>query len=104
MTWDGTETQNDKPTDNVTGVAGTLTDGVGTVPIDHTVLGAAYEDRITPNGGAITIFVDDSAQADALSFAGTYKVAFLAFPLEAYGSAAQKADLIGRAFSFFAAP
>jgi hypothetical protein len=41
---------------------------------------------------------------DALSYAGTYKVVFLAFPLEAYGTAAQKADLVTRAKNFFAAP
>ena len=38
---------------------------------------------------------------DALSFGGTYKVVFLAFPLEAYGTAAQKADLISRSMTFF---
>ena len=40
-------------------------------------------------------------QHDALSYSGTYKVVFLAFPLEAYGTAAQKADLINRTFTFF---
>jgi hypothetical protein len=39
ITYDGTEIQNDKPTANVHEVAGTLSDGVGTVPLDHTVLG-----------------------------------------------------------------
>ena len=34
-------------------------------------------------------------------FAGTYKVVFLAFPMEAYGTAAQKADLVSRTFGFF---
>ena len=45
INWDGSETQNDKATANVTAVAGTLSDGVGTVPLDHTVLGAAFEDQ-----------------------------------------------------------
>ena len=38
---------------------------------------------------------------DGLSFAGSYKVVFLAFPLEAYGTAAQRADLVTRTFGFF---
>jgi uncharacterized repeat protein (TIGR01451 family) len=101
ITWDGTETQNDKATASVTGVATTLTDGTGTVPIDHSVLGAAFEDRITPNGGAIGIFTDDSVATDALSFTDGYKVVFLAFPLESYGTAANKADLVTRVFNFF---
>ena len=40
ITWDGTETQNDKATDSVHGVTGNpVTDGIGTVPLDHSVLG-----------------------------------------------------------------
>jgi hypothetical protein len=102
ITWDGSETQNDKGTDAVHGVAGNpVTNGIGTVPLDHSVLGAEFEDRITPNDGALTAFTDDAAQPDALSFAGTYKVVFLAFPLEAYGTAADKADLVGRTMTFF---
>jgi hypothetical protein len=99
--WDGSETQNDKATNNVHEVAATLSAGVGTVPIDHSVLGAAFEDRVSPINGAIGIFTDDSAAFDALSFTGTYKVVFLAFPLEAYGSAAQKADLVSRVMTYF---
>ena len=82
-------------------MAGSLTDGVGAVPLDHSVLGAAFEDQITPNGGASQIFTDDTGAADALSFSGTYKVVFLAFPLEAYGSATQKANLVTRVMTFF---
>jgi hypothetical protein len=102
ITWDGTEAQNDKRTANVNGVTGNpVTNGIGAVPLDHTVLNAAFEDRITPNGGALSAFTDDSGATDALSFSGTYKVVFLAFPFEAYGTAAQKVDLINRTFSFF---
>jgi hypothetical protein len=71
---------------------------------DHTVLNAAFEDRITPNGSAASAFTDDSAATDALSFdggAGSYKVVFLAFPMEAYGTAADKADLASRVKAFF---
>jgi len=106
ITWDGTEVQNDKPTVNVTGVTGNpVTNGIGAVPIDHTVLGANFEDRITPNGTATPAFTDDSPATDALTVAGpTYKVFFLGFPVEAYGTATDKADLVTRAFSWFAAP
>jgi uncharacterized repeat protein (TIGR01451 family) len=102
ITWDGTETQNDKATANVNGVAGSpVTNGIGAVPLDHSVLGAAFEDRITPNGTAVIEFTDDTAAPDALSFSGTYKVVFLAFPFEAYGTAADKTDLMTRVFTFF---
>jgi hypothetical protein len=82
-------------------VAGTLTDGLGTVPLDHSVLQAAFEDQITPIAPATGVFTDDSAATDALSFSGSYKVVFLAFPLEAYGTAAQRGAFVGRAMSFF---
>ena len=101
--WDGSETQNDKETAAVHGVAGSLTDGVGAVPLDHSVLGAAFEDQITPNDGATAVFTDDTGADDGLSFSGGYKVVFIAFPLEAYGTATQKADLVTRVFTFFAA-
>jgi uncharacterized repeat protein (TIGR01451 family) len=101
VTWDGSETQNDKATNNVNGVAGTLTSGVGAVPLDSTVLGNKFMDEITPNGGATGIFTDDAAKTDGLSFSGTYKVVFLAFGFEEYGTAAQKADLVTRVMTFF---
>ncbi|GAA0930631.1 hypothetical protein GCM10009554_13950 [Kribbella koreensis] len=102
ITWDGTEVQNDKATDAVHGVAGNpVTDGIGTVPLDHSVLGAEFEDQVTPNGGASAAFTDDTSQPDGLSFAGGYKVVFLAFPLEAYGTAADKSGLVGRTMTFF---
>ncbi len=100
--WDGSETQNDKATANVHGVSGSpVTNGIGTVPLDHSVLGNTFEDRVTPINGALTAYTDDSGAADALSFSGGYKVVFLAFPLEAYGTAAQKADVVSRVMSFF---
>jgi uncharacterized repeat protein (TIGR01451 family) len=101
ITWDGTESQNDKSTAAVHGVAATLTDGITSIALDHSVLGAAFEDRITPNGSATGIFADDSAATDALSFTDGYKVVFLGFPLEAYGTAADKASLVTRVFTFF---
>jgi uncharacterized repeat protein (TIGR01451 family) len=101
--WDGSEVQNDKSTDAVHAVTGNpVTDGIGSVPIDHSVLNAAFEDQITPIGPATAAFTDDSAATDALTVAdGGYKVLFLAFPFEAYGTAGQKADLMSRAFTWF---
>ncbi|HJQ04470.1 MAG TPA: hypothetical protein VJ872_03445 [Nocardioides sp.] len=101
--WNGTEAQNDKATAAVNGVAGNpVTDGIGAVPLDHSVLSAAFEDEVTPIAPAAAAFTDDATQPDALSVAdGSYKVVFLAFPFEAYGSAAQRADLMNRALTWF---
>ena len=101
--WDGTETQNDKATANVTGIAGNpITDTIGTISLDHTVLGAAFEDRITPIAPAEGAFIDATGAFDALDVdTGTYKVVFLAFPFEAYGSATDRADLLASVFAFF---
>jgi uncharacterized repeat protein (TIGR01451 family) len=109
--WDGTEVQNDKGTANVTGIAGNpVTNGIGSVPLDHSVLDAEFEDQITPIAPALPAFKDDGdatatpplpPQADALTFSGSYKVVFLAFPFEAYGSPAQKSDLMTRVMTFF---
>jgi uncharacterized repeat protein (TIGR01451 family) len=108
--WDGSENQNDKSTAYVTGVSGNPVTGLITdnILLDHNVLQAAFEDQITPNGGALAAFVDDGAHGgvmpDALTFAGTYKVMFLAFPFEAYGAAGDRATLMGNAMSWFAGP
>ena len=89
-------------------MAGTLSAGLGAVALNHAVLGNAFEDRITPINGAIAIFTDDDTLAcptagcpDGLSFTGSYKVVFLSFPLEAYGTPAQKADVVSRVMSYF---
>ena len=106
VAWDGSETQNDKATSAVAGVTGNpVTDGIGSVPLDHTVLGANFEDQITPIGPATSAFTDDSKATDALTVADAgYKVLFLAFPVEAYGTGTQKADLVNRAFTWFGTP
>ena len=103
VTWDGMETQNDKSTKNVNEVATTLTAGVGTVAVDKTVLGNTFMDQITPNGTAVGIFTDDAGKFDGLSYSGIYKVVFLAFPFEEYGTATQKANLVTRVMTFFGA-
>jgi hypothetical protein len=100
--WDGTEVQNDKPTNAVHSVDGNpVTDGIGSVPIDHSVLNATFEDEVTPIAPATAAFTDDSSQDDALTVSDSgYKVMFLAFPFEAYGTATQKADLMNRALTW----
>ena len=66
------------------------------------MLNPAFEDRVTPNCGAVPVFTDDAGQPDGLSFANsTYKVVFLAFPMEAYGTASQRADLVSRVMGYF---
>jgi hypothetical protein len=109
--WNGTEAQNDIATKNVRGVLGSLAAGVGTVPIDTSVLGNTFMDQITPIAPAVPIFADDAHKPDALSFSGAsaasgknYKVVFLAFPLEEYGTAQQKADLLKLVMTFFSTP
>jgi uncharacterized repeat protein (TIGR01451 family) len=104
ISWDGSEAQNDKATAKVHSVATTLTDGLGDVAIDHSILGAAFEDQITPNNGATGIFKDDSSEIDGLSYADAtknFKVVFLGFPLEAYGDSAAKTAFVNRVMSFF---
>jgi hypothetical protein len=105
ISWDGSEVQNDKPTAAVTGVSGNPVSGaIGSVPLDHSVLGAAFEDEITPIAPATPEFTGGSATYGLTVAAGPYKVSFLGFPMEAYGTAAQKADLVQRTFAWFATP
>ncbi|MGB8650171.1 MAG: hypothetical protein WCD35_05865 [Mycobacteriales bacterium] len=103
VSWDGSEAQNDKPTAFVVGqAADPVTAGAGKVAIDHSVLNAAYEDQITPIAPASTAFVDDQGQPDALTVdTSGYKVVFLAFPFEAYGSDADRAALMKSAVTWF---
>jgi uncharacterized repeat protein (TIGR01451 family) len=104
VAWDGTEAQNDKATENVHGVSGSaVSNGIGAVPLDDEVLdGDLFMDQLTLVAPAAPAFTDDSGATDALSVdTGTYKVVFLAFPLEMYGTAAQKADLVTRVLTFF---
>ncbi len=48
--------------------------------------------------------VGSGPQPDALTYSASYKVVFLAFPLEEYGSATQKKDLVARVINFFNMP
>jgi hypothetical protein len=102
INWDGSETQNDKPTANVHGVSGSaVTNGIGAIPLDHSVLNASFEDQVTPIAPATAAFTDDTGATDGLSVtAGAYKVVFLAFPFEAYGTGTDKADLMNRVLTY----
>src|SRR5260370_42034510 len=111
VSWDGSEDQNDRLTNSVTGLTGNpVTDGITTVPLDISVNGGpnfAFMDQISPINGAQTAFMDDGSntkplvhgvpasgpQPDALTFSGSYKVVFLAFPFEEYGSGTTGAAL-----------
>ncbi|GAA1901323.1 DUF11 domain-containing protein [Lapillicoccus jejuensis] len=106
VAWDGSETQNDKATVAVHGVPGNPVSGAaGTVVLDHSVLGANFEDQVTPIDPAAKAFTDDTGATDALTVStGGYKVFFAAFPVEAYGTAADKATLVGNALTWFGQP
>lgn len=106
VNWDGTDVQNDKETAKVTAVLpNPVTNGFGTVPLDHNVLGANFEDQINPLGPAVGAFKDDTGATDALTVqAGAYKVFFAAFPVEAFGSPADKAKLVGNTLGWFGTP
>ena len=93
--WDGTEAQNDKATDaRARRGRNPVTDGIGTVPLDHSVLGAKFEDQVTPIDPARPRSPTTRRHRRTDRADGGYKVVFLAFPFEAYGSATQKADLM----------
>ncbi|HET7421128.1 MAG TPA: hypothetical protein VFL27_12175 [Candidatus Dormibacteraeota bacterium] len=102
VNWDGSERQNDIATTAFHGVAGSLTDGIGTVPRTN-VLGTPFMDEITPNAGTV-IFTDDRGQPDGLAFNGTYRLVFLPFGFEEYGAAADKAAFMTRVNTFFTTP
>jgi len=90
----------------VHGVAGNpVTNGIGTVPLELEVYeDQEFSDQVTPVAPATPAFTDDSGAADGLSVdTGTYKVVFLAFPFEEFGTAPQRADLITRVITFFGA-
>jgi len=88
----------------VVSINGTITEGIGTVPLPGTFLGANFENRITPIAPAVAIFTDETPGPDnkrGLSFSGSYKVVFLPFGFEQYGSPAQRTDFVNRVMGFF---
>jgi hypothetical protein len=105
INWDGTETQNDVHTTFVTGlITSPVSSGILTLTVNNAGVGLAdFNDQITPIFPAEPMFLDDKGQPDALQVdGGAYKVVFFAFPLEATGNAAQRANLIDRILKYFA--
>jgi uncharacterized repeat protein (TIGR01451 family) len=108
--WDGTEAQNDKDATLIKPVAGTITDGLADAELPP-VLGDNFENRITPNGPAGTIFTDETTGPDnkrglsvtdtSAATSSSYKVVFLPFAFEAYGTADQKKQLVQRVMGYF---
>ena len=108
ITWDGSPTQNDKPTIDVNGIDGTpIGDQLGGLALNQPAAYDQFEDEITPNNGAQAQFEDDSAEPDALAVTdsttgpNTFKVVFLAFPFENMGTADDRATVMNRVVSYF---
>ena len=101
--WDGSETQNDKPTDNVHSEDGNIvTDGIGTIALDPTVLGTQFTNRLTLIDPATVAFRDDAGEPDGLTVeVDGYKVFFVSFPIETYGTADDREELFTRIFTWF---
>src|SRR6185295_871419 len=102
--WDGTDTQNDIGTPTVTAVpTNTVTAGLGALPLDVEALyGENFSDQITPIAPSVPAFRDNQGQTAALTVAsGTYKVVFLAWPLEALTSPSNRTAVIARALKYF---
>src|SRR5207245_10772489 len=58
--WNGTEAQNDKRTNSVTGVTGSVIgDGLGAIPLNHFSTLCVCDDQITPVVPATAQFTDD---------------------------------------------
>ncbi|MEO7069689.1 MAG: hypothetical protein ABI131_04270, partial [Nostocoides sp.] len=104
--WNGTEVQNDQATGTVTGVPGNpVTGSAGILPLDHLVLGANYEDQVTPIDPATAAFKDDTRATDGLTVStAVYKVFFMAFPFESVGSATDRSALMASTLSWFGTP
>lgn len=105
INWDGTENQNDTGTTSVTAlITSPVSSGLVTLTVNNAAAGLVdFNDQITPIFPAEPTFLDDTGEPDALQVdGGAYKVVFFAFPLEATGSAAQRANLIDRILKYFA--
>src|SRR4051794_6189129 len=107
ITWDGSPTQNDKPTVDVNGIDGTpIGDQLGSLPLNQPAEYDQFEDEITPNNGAEAQFKDDSAEPNALAVTDsttglhTFKVVFFAFPFENMGTADDRAEVMTRVASY----
>jgi hypothetical protein len=114
VAWDGTESQNDKGTATVTGVTGSaLGNGLAATPLVRISGLCTCEDELTPVAPATVQFTDDGVaagtpQPDGIAVTDTsvatsksYRVVFLGFPLEEYGTAANQGTLAGRINAYF---
>ena len=116
IAWDGSENQNDKATATFNGVSGSaIGDGFGSVTKTPVAGICTCEDEITPISPALPQFTDDGSHSldsqphpDALAVTdtsgtthNTYKVVFLAFPFEEFGSAGDQAALAGAIATYF---
>lgn len=96
--WDN-ERDNDIPTTQVHAVTtNTVTAGMGSLPIDTTVLGGSqFSDELELLHPARPAFVDDRGRPDALTVQDDrYRVVYLAFPFEGMGTAADRQELMRR--------
>ena len=111
VAWDGSETLNDIGTLTVTGVlTNPVTGGIGSLPISYAAL-TGFSDfadafhLVSPAQAAFYGIYNKPAAAglpDGLSVdTGTYKVVFLGFPLEAMGTAGDRANLMRRTLYYF---
>ena len=114
VAWAGDESQNDKGTATVTGVPGSaLGNGLGATPLVRINGLCTCEDQTTPVAPATAQFTDDgvaagSPQPDGIAATATsgvtgtsYRVVFLGFPLEEFGTAADQGTLAGRINAYF---
>ncbi len=110
--WDGTERQNDIATANWTAVPTNTVFGAMTDVYSHnvSVLYDQYSDNIDILAPAEPAWRDSSGGIAGLTAVSTtlagknFKTAFVAFPVEAFGIAAEKADWMARAVAFACPP
>jgi hypothetical protein len=111
--WDGSDDQNDLKSDKVFGIDGTVIGDPFTagVPLVEPAGYDHFEDEVTPIDGAVAQFNDHPIDgsdpgADAVAVGpdagGTnYKVVFLAFPFEAFGTDANRAEMVQQTQDYF---
>jgi uncharacterized repeat protein (TIGR01451 family) len=102
INWDN-DLNNDIATAHVTAVTtNTVTAGLGTLPLDTTVLGGAnFADELQLIAPAQPAFRDDHGKPDALTVqTNRYRLVFLAFPFEGMGTSANQDDLMQRVLNW----
>ena len=110
--WDGTDRQNDAATDYWTadGTNPTFAPMTANYTNNVAVLNAQFSDNIDLLGPAIPAWRDQAGEIAGLTAVSTtlggstFKTAFVAYPVEAFGTAAEKADWMARAVGFACPP